>query len=527
MREETEPVPPWFLSLGYAIGNMRISLVTLTSVIPGWGQIGPRHEPSLNHLDFESSLMVQPAKRGTSIFPHYAQSIRTFVFCCFTLLMSGSPLHAASPYSLARFSADVTIPLGHRCMGVLPTKSTSIDDPLYAHGFVLLGPEEPIVLCAVDWCEIRNGAYDQWREALAQAAGTTAERVLVSSLHQHDAPVTDSTAAQLLAQVGLKGELYDEEFHQQTLTAVAAAVSACLDSAHPITHLGTGQATVQNIASNRRVIDSGGRVNYTRGSRSGGNPVYREAEVGQIDPYLKTLSFWNNDQPVLALHCYATHPMSTYGKGKVSSDFVGLARNRRQLDDAKIFQIYVSGCSGDVTAGKFNDGSELHRKQLTDRLYKAMVKAWRDTKRTPIDQIAFRNTQLQLRFHPGKHLTHQSLRNTLEDSEQTVEKRILAAMGLASRQRVEAGQGIDLPCIDFGLAQLVLFPGETFVAYQLLAQKLRPTSFVMCLGYGECWPGYIPTDANFDEHFEDNWLWVAPGSEQRLRTALQKVLIQP
>ena len=156
-----------------------------------------------------------------------------------------------------------------------------------------------------------------------------------------------------------------------------------------------------------------------------------------------------------------------------------------------------------------------------------MVKAWRDTKRTPIDQIAFRNTQVQLRFHPGQHLTHQSLRKTLEDSKQTVEKRILAAMGLASRQRVESGQGIDLPCIDFGLAQLVLFPGETFVAYQLLAQKLRPTSFVMCLGYGECWPGYIPTDANFDEHFEDNWLWVAPGSEQRLRTALQKVLIQP
>ncbi|MCP4813427.1 MAG: hypothetical protein GY888_13025, partial [Planctomycetaceae bacterium] len=38
-------------------------------------------------------------------------------------------------YRLARFSADVTIPLNHRCMGVLPTKSKKILDPLYAHGF--------------------------------------------------------------------------------------------------------------------------------------------------------------------------------------------------------------------------------------------------------------------------------------------------------------------------------------------------------------------------------------------------------
>ena len=61
-------------------------------------------------------------------------------------------------YRLATFSVDVTIPLGHRCMGVLPTKSRKIVDRLYAHGCALRGPDSPIVLCAVDWCEIRNGA---------------------------------------------------------------------------------------------------------------------------------------------------------------------------------------------------------------------------------------------------------------------------------------------------------------------------------------------------------------------------------
>ena len=45
-----------------------------------------------------------------------------------------------------------------------------------------------------------------------------------------------------------------------------------------------------------------------------------------MDPWLRTLSFWEHDRPVAALHCYATHPMSYYGKGGVSSDFVGMAR---------------------------------------------------------------------------------------------------------------------------------------------------------------------------------------------------------
>ena len=158
---------------------------------------------------------------------------------------------------------------------------------------------------------------------------------------------------------------------------------------------------------------------------------------------------------------------------------------------------------------------------IFDGMTETYFRGWKNSN---IDDIEFRNEKLELRFHPGRHLSENALRTVLLDQTQTVEKRILAAMGLASRLRVESGQAIDLPCIDFGVAQVVLFPGEAFVAYQLLAQKLRPESLVMSIGYGECWPGYIPTDANFDEHFQDNWLWVAPGSEQRITTALGQVL---
>jgi hypothetical protein len=429
----------------------------------------------------------------------------------------------AAEYQIAPFTADVTIPLGHRCMGVLPTKSTSIEDPLECRGFVFLGAGQPVVLAAVDWCEIRNGAYDQWRDALAAAAGTSRQRVIVSSLHQHDAPITDSGAAALLAEAGLPGELYDAAFHADCLQRISSAIRKSLENPRRVTHVGTGQAKVDRVASNRRVVRDG-RVTFSRGSRSGGEAFHRDAPEGQIDPYLKTLSFWDGETPVVALHVYATHPMSYYGRGGVTADFVGLARRRRQADDAGVLQIYASGASGDVTAGKYNDGSPAMRPVLADRLYQAMQAAWQATRKHELAGVAFRSRKLDLPFSTAPQHTADSLTKVLSNPEAKVTDRILAAMGLSSRRRVEAGQQIDLPCLDVGAAQLVLLPGEVFVGYQLLAQQLRPESFVVTLGYGECWPGYIPTQAGEGDRFQDVWLWVAPGCEPRLRHALAEVL---
>ena len=62
--------------------------------------------------------------------------------------------------------------------------------------------DKPIVLCAVDWVGIGGGGYDAWREALAEAAGTSVDRVAVHTLHQHDAPSCDFDAEALLASRG-------------------------------------------------------------------------------------------------------------------------------------------------------------------------------------------------------------------------------------------------------------------------------------------------------------------------------------
>lgn len=427
---------------------------------------------------------------------------------------------------LGHFKIDATIPLGHRCMGILPAKSKSISDGLELHGFVLLGQEPPIVVVAIDWCEIRNQSYDTWRSRLAKVAGTQPERVLVSSLHQHDAPVIDSGAQDLLDQVGLHNELYDRSFHEEVLTRAEHALSAAIEDAQPVTHVGYAQSVVSDVASNRRIVDGSGNVSFSRGSSSGRDPIFQHAPEGLIDPMMRTISFWSQNQCLVEYHAYATHPMSYYGRGEVTSDFVGLARKRLARLDRSIHPIYASGCSGDVTAGKFNDGSPEAREDLTRKIYEAMLANRKGVKKEPVPETwGFRNLPLELTYSHAEPLQKEAMERVRQDGSMTVEKRILAAMGLASWHRVQVRkQPIDMPCVDLGIARMVLFPGESFVGYQHIAQEASGALPLLPVGYGECWTGYVPTDAAFKDGFDESWLWVAPGAQKRIERVLQDLL---
>ena len=130
---------------------------------------------------------------------------------------------------IAVFTANVTPPIGHGMMGGA-WLAKSVSDPLEANGLVLLGDELPVVFVSVDWCEIRNDAYARWQEVLAGAAGTKPERVLVTTIHQHDAPVADLEAERILRTRKLAGTVCDLEFHERAVQAVARALAKSLDS---------------------------------------------------------------------------------------------------------------------------------------------------------------------------------------------------------------------------------------------------------------------------------------------------------
>src|SRR5438067_101666 len=179
---------------------------------------------------------------------------------------------------LSTFRADVTPPIGHPLCGGWIKPAVAIDDPLDAVGVILLGMGRPIVLCSVDWCGLRNDANRLWREVLAAAVQTVPECVAVHCVHPHNTPFADVEAEKLIeATTRSAGSpappSLDLKFFDQVVKRCADAARTSLAHTRRWTHAGFGQAMVEQVASNRRVLGPDGKVKYTRTSATIGRDL--------------------------------------------------------------------------------------------------------------------------------------------------------------------------------------------------------------------------------------------------------------
>ena len=436
---------------------------------------------------------------------------------------------AAHEVRIAPFQADVTPPIGAPLCDALVPPADKIDDPLLARGIVILGAGKPIVLCAVDWVGIGNGGYDAWRETLARAAGTTADRVAVHCLHQHDAPGMDTDAEEMLAQRGLSGKLYHVAFAREAMQRVAVAIEESVVKARPATHVGIGKGIVKEVASNRRVMGADGKVKYVRFSSCKDEKIRAEPE-GTIDPYVRLVAFFNGEVPIATLTYYATHPQSYYGRGDMSCDFPGLARGKRDEELPGPLHVHFNGAGGNVTAGKYNDGSEPLRDTLAMRLAAGMKLAWEDSMahKTPLGVADVGWQVVGVALPPRDLLKRDELQRTLDEPQAPLAERLRAARNLAFKLRCDAGHEIPLSCLRLGTTRVIHLPGEIFVEYQLAAQKMYAGGEVCTAGYGDYGAGYIGTAVAYGEGgYETSAVSrTAPEVEEALLKAMAELLGQ-
>jgi hypothetical protein len=216
--------------------------------------------------------------------------------------------HSSESLRLASFRFDVTPPMGHSLCGGWITPVEAVDDPLEAIGVVITGAGAPIVLCAVDWTGLLNDAHIQWRTALAEAAGTTPERVAVQCVHQHNAPFACLESEAVVQAQGDLPHIVDLEFYAACLARGKAAIAEALPKARPLTHIAHGQAKVDRVASNRRVSrDAEGKVLAMRGSSCKDEALIALPE-GLIDPWLKTVAFYGSSQE--SVHIFGLREVS-------------------------------------------------------------------------------------------------------------------------------------------------------------------------------------------------------------------------
>lgn len=425
---------------------------------------------------------------------------------------------------LAPFRVNATPPMGHSLCGGWIKPVVGVDDPLSLRGVVLLGADKPIVLAALDWTGVMDESHRLWIEALADAAHTTPDRVALHCVHQHNAPFIDREGNALLKRAGADPLLYDEGFVDDLVRRSAAAVREALMLAKPVTHVRVGQAEVKEVASNRRVIGPDGKLKYSRTSATK-DPDARAAPEGTIDPVLKSVGFFQDDRPLARLYYYTTHPMSYYGDGRVSSDFVGLARNRRDVEEPDTLHVYFTGSAGNVTAGKYNDGARENRAVLANRVHQGMRAADDEAqgRAVPLGKVHWATRPFV--FAPREDLDLERLKAIVANPKETVVNRNRNAMTCGWLIRVASKRPITLSKLDLGAATLLHLPAETFVEYQLRAQKVRPDQILATAAYGDGGPWYIPLHRSFAEGgYEPSVAFSSRESEPSYQKAIDDLL---
>ncbi len=420
---------------------------------------------------------------------------------------------------LSTFDIDATPPVGSQL-----TYDPMVNDwdlGLRAKGIIILGAGQPIVMCSVDWIGIANESQDEFKKVMALAAGTIPSRVVVHAIHQHDAPTSDLGAEQIMKSAGVSPGAFEGSYTRDLIKRLGASIQKSIASAVPFTHIGTGQAKVSMVSSNRRILGPDGKVRASRTSATKDSLIRAEPE-GLIDPMVSLVSFWNNDKPLAVLSYYASHPQSYYRTGVANPDFPGIARFMRQLAVPDALHIHFNGAGGNITAGKYNDGAKINRLILAERLADGMKRAWESTTREPITASSVGWGIEPVALIPAAGI------EKLEAALKT-ETSVFIANNIAKLvwlRRLQAGRKIDISCLTLGKVRIVHLPGEPFVEYQLAAKAARPDLFVAVAGYGDYGVGYIGTAVAYGQggYETGQASAVTADAEEILMKAINKLL---
>lgn len=414
----------------------------------------------------------------------------SFVVClAWTSLLSAEP---PAGMRVATFRCDITPPLGQPLAGADALKT--VQQPLLAKGVVLEAGGQRYVLCALDWCILANDSYRSMRGKVAAAAGTDAARVALQCVHQHTAPIVGFDDSEPTPATDPKTPRPDPKAYQAIGDRLAAAVKESLDRFEPFDRVGTGQAKVDRVASDRRIKDAAGKI-PVRWSLTKDLAV-RNLPEGHIDPYLKTITLAAGEKPLVRLHYYATHPQTLYRDGRATSDVPGDAREGLEQKEG-VFQIYFNGCGGDITLGKYNDGTPECRAALAARLRAGMEAAIAATRLVPATAIQWQTYPLSLpwKTQPG------------------------------SNRKDDCRPPIELTALKIGNIHIVHLPGEPMLCFQQFAQSIRPNDFVAVAGYGDGATGYICPESAFGEGgYEPTGSEVKPESEPLVKRGIASLL---
>lgn len=421
-------------------------------------------------------------------------------------------LNVAADLRVAPFRADATPDMGEPLIWTTPV--TKIMDPLYAKGVILESKGKRYVMCSMDWCGISGSTHRMLTEALAKGANTKPEYVELHTLHQHSAPYVDGDAYALMRKLLPKPPLLMSDAYLAKLAnnLTRAAQSATFQD---IDQVGLGEAKVEKVASARRLkVDGKLVIRFSTGAK---DPKMAALPEAPIDPMIRTLTFASKGKPVARMHYYATHPQTFCCDGRVSGDMINAAREGFEKEDGGAMQINFDGAGGNVTVGKYNDGTDAAREALAERLKQGIRDSVKATQWTSPGDVEWRAENIRLPHRPDL-ADHKAILAAPAKRTDIEIYRAAISVVFAERKRP-----LTLTALRIGGIRILHMPGEVLLEYQNFARSLQPN--VLVAAYGDLQSGYLCPDVAYQEGgYEPSASNAGPGTEAILKGAIRKLL---
>lgn len=436
---------------------------------------------------------------------------------------------------ITSFIADVTNPIGSSVCSSSANFTESVRDPLFARGLIVDDGKKRFVFCTVDYCGIAGSFYEKWRKVIARAAGTQPEFVALHAVHQHQAPwligedwVEKKTDGRhLFFGVSRKEKVWIKS----RLKTLSKSIFASLKNFKPVASVGGAGVRTEGLASNRRIIGKNNKVAGIRWSITK-DSVVRRAPVGLVDPELQCVTFWDDEEKLLAsMSFFAAHPQCCGNLPMVSAEVPGEFHRRMNAKHPHASHLYFSGCLGNVTCGKYSTSDpEKNIALLGARLAKYGLKAIQASIKTRESSLSLKVKRVSFPcpLRPLKSKIHSSRLVKPDPKDWALYQDVMDKM---AKEREKSLENLKLSCWRIGSFWILSLPGEPFIEYQLFAKKeikkRTKKCFLAVAGLADYSPVYVPTSQAFSEggyEIDKAVCFTTPKVETILKRSIQKAL---
>lgn len=366
------------------------------------------------------------------------------------------------------------------------------------------------LLISVDNCGIEQELSLYYREKVSDATGVSAENILISATHTHQAPE---------AVINSQNELVREytEFLGKRIADATVFAIADLKEAK----MGYGKGVAPNVAFIRRYVMKDGSIKTNPGVN---NPDIVKP-VGIIDDSVNVIRFDREGADTIVFVNFANHP-DVVGGSKISADWPGLLRKNVEkiLDGTKC--IFFNGAQGDVNHvnvhpkdgdlnGMFIDFDGVargysHAEYISRVVTGGVLQAYDKVKYVEVDNVISKQKTIRVPSNkptleelPEAHRIN-DLHKAGKDSELPYEGMMLTTVVADAARKVRLENAPDtfemiLSAVKIGPVAFVGIPGEPFseIGKQIKATEGFEMIISSCNTNGK--EGYFPMQDSYDE----------------------------